>query len=114
MDIEKIKEQLAMKYVAGRLVEDDIYDLPIDDELRALICSFSPQCAYWYAKYVDRGPNNETRIAVCKDPFWSHHYAWLVDQEPRFDTKEAASRDFLWKSEYEKFEIEYNAIHRKN
>jgi hypothetical protein len=138
--IEKIKEQLAMKYVAGNLRFEDIKVLPKNDEVRIFMCSLSSLEAYWYAKYIDKSPTEETRIAACKNSTWAFHYAREVDKEPTKETRSAACKDFnwaycyardidkkpteetriaacedsTWKSEYEKFEREYNERHRKN
>jgi hypothetical protein len=92
-DIEKIKEQLAMKYMAGKLNVDDIEFLPKNNEIRTLICSFSSFYAYLYAHWVDRGPNDETRSAACKEPWDAFDYACYVDGKPTGETRIAACKD---------------------
>jgi hypothetical protein len=99
-DIEKIKEKLAMKYMAGRLGEDDIRGLPIDDELRTFLCSlgsyYGSYYAYCYARDVDRKPTDETRTAACKDSRWAYYYAVDVDGEPTKETRTAAYKEPAW------------------
>jgi hypothetical protein len=75
--------------------------LPKNDELRELLCGLNPNFAYWYARYVDCGPNDETRKSCCVDPFYSYRYAIDVDKCARPDTREVAYRDL----DYEKLYI---------
>ena len=42
--------------------------VPKSDEIRTLICDLgSPQCAYDYARWVDKSPRSDTRQAVQND-----------------------------------------------
>jgi hypothetical protein len=138
-NIEKIKEKLAIKYMAGRLVENDIWNLPINDELRTFICSLGSRCAYWYARYVDKSPTeetrtvackdsecacyyalyvdkkstDETRTAACKDPCYAFHYAYYVDNKPTDETRTAAYKNSYQEKQYQRFEKEYHAKQKK-
>jgi hypothetical protein len=112
-NIEKIKEQLATKYMAGTLEEYDFGELPSNDALRIFICSLGPIFAYCYAQYVDKKPTKETRIAACKDSFFAYCYAHNVDEKPIDETRIAAYKDLNWAEEYKEFEEEYNEQHRK-
>ena len=80
---------------------DDIYDY-IHDNLEVLQKNKdyfreyflnNPYYAYFYAKYVDKGPMEDTRKAACKDPEYAYYYAVYVDKGPRDDTRKAACRD---------------------
>ena len=139
-NIEKIKEQFAMKYMAGQLKYNDIYQLPINDNLKTFICSLGAEWAYYYACEVDKKPTDETREAACKDPWPAYKYALFVDKKPtketreaackdscdayRYalevdkkptdETREAACKDSYWEKQYQKFEREYNEQHRKD
>jgi hypothetical protein len=74
-DIEQIKIDLTLKILRGELDSyADIKNLPINDDLRTFICSISPYCAYYYAKYVDKFPFDETRSAAYKNPWWRRYY----------------------------------------
>ena len=92
-DIEKIKERLAMKYMAGTLKTQDIDCLPIDNGLRTLICSFDPCYACHYAEEVDKKPTDETRTGACKNSIWAYYYARDVDRKPTDETRTAACKN---------------------
>jgi len=107
--------------------------VPKSDEIRTLICDLgSPQCAYdyarwvdksprsdtresackdphyvyYYAYWVDRSPRSDTRQGACKDPYYAYWYAYYVDKSPRSDTRQAACKDPYWKERYEEWEKE--------
>jgi len=57
------------------------------DEIRTLICELgNPQCAYWYANYIDVGPTDETRTVCCKDPEEAYYYARFIDRKETRET----------------------------
>jgi hypothetical protein len=100
-DIEQIKINLTLKKLSGTLDSyEDIKDLPIDDELRTFVCSINSECAYFYAKYVDKGPHDDTRKAACKSPEDATYYALVVDSCSHKETRESAYRDPDWKKQY--------------
>jgi hypothetical protein len=114
-NIEKIKEELAMKHMAGTLKEEDFWDLPKDNKLRIFVCSLGPKEAYYYAYFVDNKiPNKETRNSVCKDPQFAYWYAMDVDQCPMEKTKIAVDKNSWWKECYQQFEVAYYAKHKKD
>jgi hypothetical protein len=139
-EIEKIKEQLAMNCIIGILEEEDIKNLPKDNDLRTFVCSLGPCYAYYYARNVDKCPTEETRIAACKNSWDAYRYALRVDEratketrtsacgissrafyyardvdkKPTDETRIAACKDLNWVEEYKEFEREYNERHRKN
>jgi hypothetical protein len=51
-----------------------------------------PEYAYWYAKYVDQEPTNETGTVACQSPQYAYEYAKYVDQEPTDETRTAACK----------------------
>jgi hypothetical protein len=131
-DIEKIKEELAMKYMAGNLKTEDIENLPVDDSLRIFICSLGSNFAFAYAENIDHGPHDETRnacskdleklfnyvkkidggprddtrTACCKNPYWAWLYAKEIDCCPHEETKKATSRGY-YRNYYKRFEADY-------
>ena len=40
-----------------------------------------PEYAYTYARYVDKGPRDDTRLVACGFPKWAYEYAQFVDKE---------------------------------
>jgi hypothetical protein len=52
-----------------------------------------PYYAYMYARDVDNGSTDETRIAVCKNSGYAYCYADEVDQNPTEETRTAACKD---------------------
>jgi hypothetical protein len=114
LNIEKIKEAIAMKYMAKKLLENDIEILPKNNELRTFVCSLRPSYAYVYAVYVDKEPFEETRIAACKEPIYAYLYACGVDEKPLEETRAAAYKKLDWKKEYQIFERKYYEQHRKD
>jgi hypothetical protein len=139
-DIENIKEELAMKYMAGTLAEEDNRGLPKNDELRTFVCSLGSFWAYYYARHIDKSPTEETRVAVCKDPWDAYEYAQnvdkkpteetrtasckepyaaycyalLIDKKPSEETRAAAYGSCYYQEKYQEFEKIYYAKHRKN
>ncbi len=55
-----------------------------------------PEYAYTYARYVDKGPRDDTRSAACGDPEYAYTYARYVDKGPRDDTRLGACGDHMW------------------
>jgi hypothetical protein len=114
-NIEKIKEDLSTKYVGEILKYEEIWALPKNDEIRALVCSFGPTWAIQFALSVDMGqPTKETRTGSCKDPVCAYNYAWRIDMRPTEETREAAFKDLKWAKQYKEFEERYNVEHRKD
>jgi hypothetical protein len=131
--IKKIKEELAMKFMAGTLQQKDFRPLPKNNELRTFICSLGPTFAYWHALLIDFGPREDTRIAAsklswsayfyaalidkspteetrtgaCKDSENAYFYAEKIDKKPTDITREAAGRENIWRRNYERFERKY-------
>ena len=69
-------------------------NVPKSDEIRTLICELgNPDCAYWYAIYIDKGPTDETRTAGCRDPWRAYCYAMNIDKGPTDETRTAACQD---------------------
>jgi hypothetical protein len=56
------------------------------EETRKIACKDS-ECAYWYARNIDRCPREDTRTATCKDPGYAYLYAKEIDKCPREDTR---------------------------
>jgi len=61
-----------------------------------------PGIAFLYAK--ENGPDDETRLASCKDPIYALLYAKEVDRCVKEETKEAACLDWVAKYGYDIFE----------
>jgi hypothetical protein len=60
-----------------------------DDELsilRIAACQHQ-EWAYYYARYVDQKPTDETRNATCKEPYYAYNYAKYVDRKPTSETR---------------------------
>jgi len=124
--IEELKKEILLRIMSNELSWDYIQTLPKDDSLRTFICELGPMRAYEYARlvdkstrddtrkavcedpyhaymyafYVDKSSRDETRKAACRDPWYAYYYAQDIDKSPRDDTREAAYRDPRWKSAY--------------
>ena len=61
---------------------------PRDDTRQAALGSEG--YAYLYARYVDEGPRDDTRQAACSLPEYALDYARFIDKGPRDDTRQAA------------------------
>ena len=115
-------------------------NVPKSDEIRTLICELGdPECAYAYARYIDKSPRSDTRESACKDPLYAYcytlyvdksprsdtrrgaskdpecayAYARYIDKSPRSDTRSAAYKDSYWKERYEQWELNYWLDNRK-
>jgi len=75
------------------------------DETRTVACE-TPQCAYCYARDIDKGPTDETRTASCRGSDGAYWYARYIDKKPTDETREAANKAPYYKQEYEEWEKE--------
>ena len=103
MTKEDFENQLLEDLLTGK-VEESVYGYIgyIEDNLSILkehkdcfrqYFLNDPEGAYWYAKYVDKGPRDDTRQGACKDPEGAYWYAKYVDKGPRDDTRQGACKD---------------------
>ena len=91
------KEEIILLFLEDPYkLADEIWNknVPKSDEIRTLICDLgSLDCAYWYARNIDKSPHPDTRREACKDSKYAYYYAACVDKEPRSDTRSAACKD---------------------
>jgi len=52
--------------------------------------------AFYYAKYIDVEPSENTRKIACMGPIWACYYAFEIDKCPRDDTRAAACTAAKW------------------
>ena len=102
------KEDIILLFLEDpQKLETEIFkeNVPKSDEIRTLICELgNPWCAYWYAKWVDKKPTDETRTAACKDSKYADWYAQDIDGKPTDETRNAAYKNKRSKKEYEEWE----------
>jgi hypothetical protein len=72
------------------------------EDTRTIACKES-KWAYHYAMDVDKKPTNETRIVACQYPIYAYEYALHVDKEPTEETRTAACRDAGYAFRYAKY-----------
>ena len=77
------------------------------NETRSSVCAFNYSSRgldniYKYAKYIDKGPHEDTRKAACGDPEWAYRYAEDIDKEFRMDTW-LAVKDSKYEEKYKEF-----------
>jgi hypothetical protein len=78
--IEELKKDIVLKHMADGISIGYIRNLPKDDEIRALIISFHPSYAFWYACMVDQCPRDDTREATWKNSVWGLKYLREIDK----------------------------------
>ena len=103
MTKEDFEKQLLEDILTGK-VEENVYgyigyiedNLTILQEHKDYFRQYfinDPYYAYCYAKFVDKGPRDDTREASIKDLHYAYYYALKVDKYPRDDTRLAACKD---------------------
>ena len=76
------------------------HDIKANIELFRPYFLSKPHWAYYFARYMEQAPHDDTRRAACGDPYHAYEYAKLVDKCPRDDTRIAASKDSFQAFEY--------------
>lgn len=69
------------KYRGKTAVVLNEYEIP-GEEARKIFLQ-SPEWAYAYGLYFDRGPRDDAREAAMKDPIWGGFYAKYIDEESK-------------------------------
>jgi len=102
------KEDIILLFLEDPLkLDDEIWNgtVPKSNKIRTLICELGDLwCAYWYAKYIDKKPTDETRTAACKTPQCAYWYARDIDKGPTDETRTSAYKDPDYKEIYIEWE----------
>jgi len=102
------KEDIILLFLEDpKKLADEIWDKNISksDEIRTLICELgNPWSAYYYARYIDKKPTDETRTASCRGSDGAYWYARYIDKKPTDETRTAACKDSTYKDWYEEWE----------
>lgn len=84
---EEARKLLLEKYPLMYAI--DVDNRSPNDETREATLK-NPYWALWYAKDIDYSPRNDTRNATLVDPSFAFEYAETVDKAPRDDTRNAS------------------------